>query len=99
MIPYIGEGKASSMYLLSFIFCPFHPLLSIQIKDVVGYDSLGHCFFTEDGPEVRNTFDHCLGLVVKPGTLLPSDRDTRMCKTITEDAYPGYVPKPRQDCK
>ncbi|ETE66717.1 hypothetical protein L345_07499, partial [Ophiophagus hannah] len=75
-----------------------HGSNGLLIKDVVGYDSLGHCFFTEDGPEVRNTFDHCLGLVVKPGTLLPSDRDTRMCKTITEDAYPGYVPKPRQDC-
>ncbi|XP_035317838.1 cell migration-inducing and hyaluronan-binding protein isoform X1 [Cricetulus griseus] len=68
------------------------------IKDVVGYNSLGHCFFTEDGPEERNTFDHCLGLLVKSGTLLPSDRDSRMCKVITEDSYPGYIPKPRQDC-
>uniref|UniRef100_A0A8D2JCJ0 hyaluronoglucosaminidase n=1 Tax=Sciurus vulgaris TaxID=55149 RepID=A0A8D2JCJ0_SCIVU len=70
----------------------------IKIKDVVGYNSLGHCFFTEDGPEERNTFDHCLGLLVKSGTLLPSDRDSKMCKTITEDSYPGYIPKPRQDC-
>ncbi|XP_062998620.1 cell migration-inducing and hyaluronan-binding protein [Elgaria multicarinata webbii] len=75
-----------------------HGSNGLLIKDVVGYDTLGHCFFTEDGPEVRNTFDHCLGLVVKPSTLLPSDRDTRMCKMITEGAYPGYVPKPRQDC-
>uniref|UniRef100_A0A8I3MRT3 hyaluronoglucosaminidase n=1 Tax=Canis lupus familiaris TaxID=9615 RepID=A0A8I3MRT3_CANLF len=70
----------------------------IKVKDVVGYNSLGHCFFTEDGPEERNTFDHCLGLLVKSGTLLPSDRDSKMCKTITEDSYPGYIPKPRQDC-
>lgn len=70
-----------------------------QVKDVVGYDALGHCFFTEDGPEERNTFDHCLGLLVKPSTLLPSDRDSRMCKLITEGAYPGYIPKPRQDCR
>lgn len=75
------------------------PVLTLQIKDVVGYNSLGHCFFTEDGPEERNTFDHCLGLLVKSGTLLPSDRDSRMCKVITEDSYPGYIPKPRQDCK
>ncbi|XP_030174445.1 cell migration-inducing and hyaluronan-binding protein [Lynx canadensis] len=76
------------------------PLLSwpLQVKDVVGYNSLGHCFFTEDGPEERNTFDHCLGLLVKSGTLLPSDRDSKMCRMITEDSYPGYVPKPRQDC-
>lgn len=75
-----------------------HGSNGLLVKDVVGYDSLGHCFFTEDGPEERNTFDHCLGLLVKAGTLLPSDRDSRMCKTITEDAYPGYIPKPRQDC-
>ncbi|XP_030740349.1 cell migration-inducing and hyaluronan-binding protein isoform X1 [Echinops telfairi] len=75
-----------------------HGSNGLLVKDVVGYTSLGHCFFTEDGPEERNTFDHCLGLLVKPGTLLPSDRDSKMCKTITEDSYPGYVPKPRQDC-
>ncbi|ERE78168.1 hypothetical protein H671_3g10553 [Cricetulus griseus] len=75
-----------------------HGSNGLLIKDVVGYNSLGHCFFTEDGPEERNTFDHCLGLLVKSGTLLPSDRDSRMCKVITEDSYPGYIPKPRQDC-
>ncbi|KAF7646040.1 hypothetical protein LDENG_00194740, partial [Lucifuga dentata] len=69
------------------------------VKDVVGYDMLGHCFFTEDGPEERNTFDHCLGLMVRAGTLLPSDRDSKMCRDITEGAYPGYVPNPRQDCR
>uniref|UniRef100_A0A8C6RD57 hyaluronoglucosaminidase n=1 Tax=Nannospalax galili TaxID=1026970 RepID=A0A8C6RD57_NANGA len=75
-----------------------HGSNGLLIKDVVGYNSLGHCFFTEDGPEERNTFDHCLGLLVKSGTLLPSDRDSKMCKVITEDSYPGYIPKPRQDC-
>ncbi|XP_045437570.1 cell migration-inducing and hyaluronan-binding protein isoform X2 [Pipistrellus kuhlii] len=75
-----------------------HGSNGLLVKDVVGYDSLGHCFFTEDGPEERNTFEHCLGLLVRPGTLLPSDRDSRMCRAITEDAFPGYVPRPRQDC-
>ncbi|XP_069480269.1 cell migration-inducing and hyaluronan-binding protein [Ambystoma mexicanum] len=75
-----------------------HGSNGLLVKDVVGYDTLGHCFFTEDGPEERNTFDHCLGLLVKAGTLLPSDRDSKMCKTITEDSYPGYIAKPRQDC-
>ncbi|KAA8585663.1 hypothetical protein FQN60_004357, partial [Etheostoma spectabile] len=68
------------------------------VKDVVGYDTLGHCYFTEDGPEERNTFDHCLGLMVRAGTLLPSDRDSKMCRNITDGAYPGYVANPRQDC-
>uniref|UniRef100_A0A8C5M721 hyaluronoglucosaminidase n=1 Tax=Leptobrachium leishanense TaxID=445787 RepID=A0A8C5M721_9ANUR len=75
-----------------------HGSNGLLVKDVVGYDTLGHCFFTEDGPEERNTFDHCLGLLVKAGSLLPSDRDSRMCRAITEGAYAGYIAKPRQDC-
>uniref|UniRef100_A0A4W4FYK0 G8 domain-containing protein n=1 Tax=Electrophorus electricus TaxID=8005 RepID=A0A4W4FYK0_ELEEL len=75
-----------------------HGSSGLLVKDVVGYDALGHCFFTEDGPEERNTFDHCLGLLIKAGTLLPSDRDSKMCRGITDGAYPGYVARPRQDC-
>uniref|UniRef100_W5N565 hyaluronoglucosaminidase n=1 Tax=Lepisosteus oculatus TaxID=7918 RepID=W5N565_LEPOC len=75
-----------------------HGSNGLLVKDVVGYNALGHCFFTEDGPEERNTFDHCLGLLVKAGTLLPSDRDSKMCRDITDGAYPGYVANPRQDC-
>uniref|UniRef100_UPI0037E761A8 cell migration-inducing and hyaluronan-binding protein-like n=1 Tax=Semicossyphus pulcher TaxID=241346 RepID=UPI0037E761A8 len=83
----------------SFSRCvTIHGSNGLLVKDVVGYDTLGHCFFTEDGPEERNTFDHCLGLMVRAGTLLPSDRDSKMCRDITEGAYPGYVPNPRQDC-
>ncbi|XP_024117563.1 cell migration-inducing and hyaluronan-binding protein isoform X2 [Oryzias melastigma] len=83
----------------SFSRCvTIHGSNGLQVKDVVGYDTLGHCFFTEDGAEQRNTFQHCLGLLVRPGTLLPSDRDGRMCRGITEGAFPGYVANPRQDC-
>lgn len=83
----------------SFSRCvTIHGSNGLMVKDVVGYDTLGHCFFTEDGPEERNTFDHCLGLVVRAGTLLPSDRDSKMCRYITDGAYPGYVANPRQDC-
>uniref|UniRef100_A0A7N8WNJ2 Cell migration inducing hyaluronidase 1 n=1 Tax=Mastacembelus armatus TaxID=205130 RepID=A0A7N8WNJ2_9TELE len=83
----------------SFSRCvTIHGTNGLLVKDVVGYDTLGHCFFTEDGPEERNTFDHCLGLMVRAGTLLPSDRDSKMCRDITDGAYPGYVANPRQDC-
>uniref|UniRef100_A0A7N6A038 G8 domain-containing protein n=1 Tax=Anabas testudineus TaxID=64144 RepID=A0A7N6A038_ANATE len=83
----------------SFSRCvTIHGSNGLLVKDVVGYDVLGHCYFTEDGPEERNTFDHCLGLMVRAGTLLPSDRDSKMCRDITEGAYPGYVANPRQDC-
>ncbi|XP_031733388.1 cell migration-inducing and hyaluronan-binding protein-like [Anarrhichthys ocellatus] len=83
----------------SFSRCvTIHSSNGLLVKDVVGYDALGHCFFTEDGPEERNMFDHCLGLMVRAGTLLPSDRDGKMCHDITDGAYPGYVANPRQDC-
>ncbi|KAI5609781.1 cell migration-inducing and hyaluronan-binding protein, partial [Silurus asotus] len=83
----------------SFSRCvTIHGSNGLLVKDVVGYDALGHCFFTEDGPEERNTFEHCLGLLIKASTLLPSDRDSRMCRDITDGAFPGYVAKPRQDC-
>ncbi|CAL8404609.1 unnamed protein product [Boreogadus saida] len=58
----------------------------------------GLCHNYRDGPEERNTFDHCLGLMVRAGTLLPSDRDSTMCRNITSGAFPGYVANPRQDC-
>ncbi|XP_010780180.1 cell migration-inducing and hyaluronan-binding protein-like, partial [Notothenia coriiceps] len=84
----------------SFSRCvTIHSSNGLMVKDVVGYDTLGHCFFTEDGPEERNTFDHCLGLMVRAGMLLPSDRDSKMCRHITEGSYPGYVANPRQDCR
>ncbi|KAM6943286.1 cell migration-inducing and hyaluronan-binding protein [Xenentodon cancila] len=83
----------------SFSRCvTIHGSNGLLVKDVVGYDTLGHCFFTEDGAEERNTFLHCLGLMVRAGTLLPSDRDSRMCRDITDGVYPGYVANPRQDC-
>ncbi|KAM4602789.1 cell migration-inducing and hyaluronan-binding protein [Polymixia lowei] len=83
----------------SFSRCvTIHGSNGLLVKNIVGYDTLGHCFFTEDGPEERNTFDHCLGLMVRAGTLLPSDRDSKMCRDITAGAYPGYVANPRQDC-
>ncbi|XP_027871268.1 cell migration-inducing and hyaluronan-binding protein isoform X1 [Xiphophorus couchianus] len=83
----------------SFSRCvTIHGSNGLLVKDVVGYETLGHCFFTEDGPEERNTFHHCLGLMVRAGTLLPSDRNSKMCRAITNGAYPGYVANPRQDC-
>lgn len=66
------------------------------MKDVVGYDTLGHCFFLEDGNEQNNTFTHNLGLVTRPGTLLPTDRDASMCRGILGAVWPGYMPDPEE---
>ncbi|XP_010133200.1 PREDICTED: transmembrane protein 2 isoform X2 [Buceros rhinoceros silvestris] len=75
-----------------------HATNGLLIKDTIGYDTLGHCFFTEDGIEQRNTLFHNLGLVTKPGTLLPTDRNSSMCVGIRDKVYGSYIPVPATDC-
>ncbi|XP_058854905.1 cell surface hyaluronidase-like [Acipenser ruthenus] len=75
-----------------------HGTNGLLIKDVVGYDTLGHCFFLEDGVEQRNTLYHNLGLLTKPGTILPSDRDEAMCLRIRSNVFGKYRPVPSTDC-
>lgn len=75
-----------------------YTLIFLQIKDTIGFDTLGHCFFLEDGVEQRNTFFHNLGLLTKPGTLLPTDRNNSMCTAMREKVFGNYVPVPATDC-
>ncbi|XP_065544869.1 inactive cell surface hyaluronidase CEMIP2-like isoform X4 [Lathamus discolor] len=75
-----------------------HGTHGLLVKDTIGYDTLGHCFFLEDGTEQRNTFYHNLGLLTKPGTILPSDRSEAMCLAIRSNVYGDYVPVPSTDC-
>ncbi|KAM4810556.1 cell surface hyaluronidase CEMIP2 [Rhinophrynus dorsalis] len=75
-----------------------HTTNGLLIKDTIGYDTLGHCFFLEDGIEQRNTLFHNLGLVTKPGTLLPTDRNNTMCMSIRDKVYGSYIPNPATDC-
>jgi hypothetical protein len=67
-----------------------------QVKDVVGYNTLGHCFFLEDGNELDNQLIHNLGLVTKPGSLLPADRDANMCLGLRQTD--SYTPNPVAEC-
>ncbi|KAL7836298.1 hypothetical protein AOLI_G00275820 [Acnodon oligacanthus] len=84
----------------SFSRCvTIHATNGLLVRDTVGYDALGHCFFLEDGIEQRNTFFHNLGLVTKPGTILPTDRNDTMCTEIRDRVYKGYVPSPATECK
>ncbi|KAM3846140.1 cell surface hyaluronidase CEMIP2 [Vipera latastei] len=75
-----------------------HATNGLLIKDTVGYNTLGHCFFMEDGIEQRNILFHNLGLVTKPGTLLPTDRNSTMCTAIRDHVYGNYEPVPATDC-
>jgi len=53
---------------------------------VVAYKTLGHCFFLEDGNERDNVLADNLGLVTRPGSLLPSERNARMCVELSVGA-------------
>uniref|UniRef100_A0A4W5QPK0 hyaluronoglucosaminidase n=1 Tax=Hucho hucho TaxID=62062 RepID=A0A4W5QPK0_9TELE len=76
----------------SFSRCiTIHATNGLLVKDTVGYDTLGHCFFLEDGMEQRNTFFHNLGLVTRPGTLLPTDRNETMCTSIRDKSHAKHV--------
>ncbi|XP_070598756.1 cell surface hyaluronidase CEMIP2 [Erythrolamprus reginae] len=75
-----------------------HGTNGLLIEDTVGYNTLGHCFFMEDGIEQRNILFHNLGLVTKPGTLLPTDRNSTMCTAIKDHVYGNYEPVPATDC-
>ncbi|XP_025787439.1 cell surface hyaluronidase isoform X2 [Puma concolor] len=75
-----------------------HGTNGLLIKDTIGFDTLGHCFFLEDGIEQRNTLFHNLGLLTKPGTLLPTDRNNSMCTAMREKVFGNYVPVPATDC-
>lgn len=70
----------------------------LQIKDTIGFDALGHCFFLEDGVEQRNILFHNLGLLTKPGTLLPTDRNSSMCTIMRDGVFGNYMPVPTTDC-
>ncbi|XP_019623379.1 PREDICTED: transmembrane protein 2-like, partial [Branchiostoma belcheri] len=70
-----------------------HGTHGLLVQDTVGYDTLGHCFFLEDGVEQRNVLDHNLGLVTRAGTLLPTDRDDNMCRSMRDAVYGDYVPQ------
>ncbi|KAF0033406.1 hypothetical protein F2P81_013472 [Scophthalmus maximus] len=84
----------------SFSRClTIHATNGLLVKNTVGYDTLGHCFFLEDGIEQRNTFFHNLGLLTRPGTQLPTDRNDTLCTGITDKVYKGYTPSPSTECK
>lgn len=76
-----------------------HATNGLLVKNTVGYDTLGHCFFLEDGIEQRNTFYHNLGMLTRPGTLLPTDRNETLCTSIRDKVYKGYAPSPSTECK
>ena len=66
-----------------------HGTHEATISNCVGYNTFGHGFFLEDGFESYNSFIGNLGILVKPGIILPSERSNSICGT-TGDGY-GYT--------
>ena len=52
-------------------FLTIHGTDGIVVRDCVGYKSVGHGFFLEDGTEINNVLDHNLAVTVGPGRPLP----------------------------
>eukprot|EP00058_Branchiostoma_floridae_P001602 XP_002587090.1 hypothetical protein BRAFLDRAFT_242699 [Branchiostoma floridae] len=75
-----------------------HATHGLLVQDTVGYDTIGNCYFLEDGMEQRNVLDHNLGLVTRAGTLLPTDRDDNMWRSMRDAVYGNYVPQ-TSDCR
>ena len=67
---------------------------------MVGYNTLGHCFFMEDGNERDNVLIHNVGLLTKPGSLLPSDRDADVCTALSAAATQRFkhIPDVHNEC-
>lgn len=74
-----------------------HGTSGILVQNNVGFNTTGHCYFLEEGSETYNTYDHNLGMVVNPGTVIPTDANpsifwiTNPNNTFTNNVAVGGV--------
>lgn len=54
-------------------FITVHSTNGVTLRSNVGYKTIGHGYFLEDGDEVDNLYEGNLGILTMPGKLLPSD--------------------------
>ena len=85
-----GESEQQSVSHLSIHdansrFVTIHATNDTIVRDVVGYNTFGHGFFIEDGIEENNVIEHNLGILVKPGIILPTDRSETACHEIGKE--------------
>ncbi|XDV20994.1 hypothetical protein PO909_026186, partial [Leuciscus waleckii] len=93
-------GYSDPTYVNSLsIHHSFSRCVAIHATNGLLVRELGHCFFLEDGIEQRNIFFHNLGLLTRPGTILPTDRNDSMCTEIINRVNKGYIPSPATECK
>ena len=78
-------------------FVTVHATHAATVKNVVGYKTHGHGFFIEDGNEVDNMFLNNLGIDIRPGIILPSDRSMELCLDA-RDAFDCTEPAGTNTC-
>ncbi|ESO83722.1 hypothetical protein LOTGIDRAFT_168965 [Lottia gigantea] len=68
--PYLKDNSVHKSYARCYTI---HGTHGITLKRNVGYDSLGHCYFLEDGGEMRTVLDGNIGFSTRKAGLIPSD--------------------------
>lgn len=66
-----------------------HGTSGLLAQNNVAYDHKGHCYFFEDGSEMRNTLDGNLGLSTKYGNSILSDYDPARCVGLGDGICKG----------
>ena len=79
-------------------FVTIHGTHEAMVKNTVGYNCFGHGYFLEDGYETENQLLGNLGVHVKPGIILPNERDQYYCSTFN-DGFQGAANWPSKYCK
>ena len=92
-----SSAEAMSIHDSFSRFVTVHATHEAIVKNNVGYNCIGHGYFLEDGFEINNHIIDNLGVLVKPGIILPSERHHSIC-TITGDGYPGKTWNPSKAC-
>ena len=52
-----------------------HNSHGLDIENNVAFDTIGHCYFLEDGAERANSFINNLAILSRVGSLIPSDSE------------------------
>jgi hypothetical protein len=76
-----------------------HGTNNLRVENNVTYNSVGHCFFLEDGLETGNEFVHNLGILTKChtskpciGTNLAASGETRPAGGVNQDSKEVLIP-------
>ena len=87
-----SEIDSLSIHTAFSRFATIHGTHEATIKNCVGYNTFGHGYFLEDGFEVENYVIGNLGILVKPGIILPSERSKLVCGFTSDgNNYGNYT--------